>query len=140
MKPTKLQILIADSDPDVLIALERVLQDEGYETCTAWTTTQALELAADPRFDVLLVSDHPPEINCEYVLRSLGTSDRKIACFVLENRPRHPFAEPWLLNLGAVGIIHKWQHRELLNTLREFFAAAPPVHAKRAVAGALKVG
>jgi hypothetical protein len=37
MNPTRKRILLADCHEDVLINLEKLLEDAGFETTTAWT-------------------------------------------------------------------------------------------------------
>ena len=46
-------ILIADSDEQSLIELERLLQDEGFETTTAWNTSDTVELLHRGQFDLV---------------------------------------------------------------------------------------
>ncbi len=38
------KILVADNDEDVLVALERVLEDDGYATTTAISSVETCEL------------------------------------------------------------------------------------------------
>lgn len=132
-------ILIADSDEQSLIELERLLQDEGFETTTAWNTSDAVDLIRHRKFDLLLVADHPPELNCEVVLRLRQQAGAETPLVVLETRPRHPFVEPYLLTLGASDFVQKWQKGEVKNLvlgmLGHGFSAS-----KSAVAGTMKLG
>jgi DNA-binding response OmpR family regulator len=109
MAGVKKHILIADSDEQTLIELERLLQDEGFETTTAWTTSETVDLLTNEQFDLLLVADHPPELNCEQVLRRRHAGGAKVPLVVLETEPRHPFAEPYLVTLGADSFVQKWR-------------------------------
>jgi CheY-like chemotaxis protein len=117
MSDVKKHILIADSDETTLIALEHLLEDEGFDTQTAWSTAEALALLEKGQFDLLLVADHPPEVNCELFIRRNGPAPNKFPVVVLENQPRYPFAEPYFLSLGAKGIVHKWQLGEVKNVV-----------------------
>ncbi len=108
MDSLKKHILIADSDEETLINLERLLQDEGFETTTAWSTSDTVNHLRRERFDLILVADHPPELNCEYVLRIKRQAGREVPVVVLATRPRHPFSEPYLLTLGANTFVQKW--------------------------------
>jgi DNA-binding response OmpR family regulator len=117
MASVKKHILIADSDEQALIALERLLENEGFETTTAWSTNETMDLLGRDAFDLLLVADHPPELNCETVLRKTLEKWPLVPTVVLENKPRHPFAEPYLMNLGAAKIVHKWQAQEVKDTV-----------------------
>src|SRR6201987_6272177 len=57
MASDPIRILIVDDDEDVLIALERLLEGEGYATATAWSGREALALSKASRFDLLLVDE-----------------------------------------------------------------------------------
>lgn len=106
-------ILIADNDELALIKLERMLEDDGFDTTTAWTTSETVDLLTKGKFDLLLVADHPPELDCELVLRRVRSGGSNVPLLVLENKPRHPFSGPFLLELGARQIVHKWQIGEV---------------------------
>lgn len=134
----KKRILICDCDAEALIALEHVLEDQGFDTTTACTMDEALRLLARSRFDLILAADHPPELNCELLLRSSQSGGTPVVA--MENRPRHPFAEPYLLSLGARQIVHKWEHQEVQNAVNELLLRQVGEAAKSAVAGTAKLG
>jgi CheY-like chemotaxis protein len=54
------RILIVDDDEQVLMALERVLEGEGYCTTTAWSGQEALLLLGKSEFDLLLIDEDLP--------------------------------------------------------------------------------
>ena len=132
-------ILIADNDEETLIELERLLQDEGFETTTAWSTAATVELVTNRQFDLLLVADHPPELNCEQVLRFRRKLGAQAPLIVLETGPRHPFAEPYLLTLGASNFVHKWRQGEVKNVVLGILRDGPSA-SKSAVAGTTNLG
>jgi DNA-binding response OmpR family regulator len=135
----KKRILISDCDAEVLIALERFLEDHGFDTTTACSTDEALRLALQKPFDLILAADHPPEMNCELLLRCLSAS--KTPVVAMENDlPRHPFAGPYLLSLGAKGIVHKWEHKEVQDAVTTLLVTSAPEAAKSAVAGTANLG
>ena len=49
-------------DETVLIALERLLENAGYDTTTAWGGAQALELLHRRTFDLVLLDDYLPDV------------------------------------------------------------------------------
>lgn len=106
MKNERKHILIADSDELSLIKLERMLEDDGFETTTAWTTSETVNLLMTSHFDLVLIADHPPELDCELLIRRVR-SKGQTPLLVLETKPRHPFAEPFLMNLGANQVVRK---------------------------------
>lgn len=72
MRKDPVRILIVDDDQDVLIELERLLEDQGYSTTTAWSSQEALALADQLRFDLLLVDDHLGDIDRGTLLDELA--------------------------------------------------------------------
>jgi len=114
-----IRILIVDDDAEVLIALERMLEGEGYSTVTAWSGREALLLADRGRFDVLLLDEHLADLEvgelCEELLR------------------RQPGALPFLMHTKksatrkAVSASHpnicKWEHGELKAQIQRSLAA-----------------
>src|SRR5215468_425636 len=58
-----IKILIVDDDEEALIALERLLEEEGYSTVTAWSGREALALSDRSNFDRLLVDEHGADVN-----------------------------------------------------------------------------
>jgi len=138
MHSSRKHILIADSDEQSLIELEHLLQDEGFETTTAWSTSATVDLLTHQHFDLLLVADHPPELNCEQVLRLKRESGAEVPLVVLETWPRHPFAEPFLVTLGATNFVQKWHPadvKSLVHGMLDFGNSAR----KSAVAGTMNL-
>lgn len=52
------RILIADNDEEVLVALERILEDEGYSTATAIGHEDASRMLSRDSFDLMILDDH----------------------------------------------------------------------------------
>ena len=131
------RILIVDNDEKVLIALERALEQEGYETQTAWDLPEGLEALAEGGFHLLVVGDHPPELNCERVLKVLHREGVGLPVVVMHSKPRHPFAEAFVTHLGAAGVVCKWNEREVVETVRNCLgipAQSVPAQQRRAAA------
>jgi DNA-binding response OmpR family regulator len=57
------RILLIDNDHDLLTRLKILLTDEGYDATTAWGGREALGLLGAERFDLILLSDHLPDIS-----------------------------------------------------------------------------
>ena len=119
------RVLIVDNDEKVLIALERALEQEGYETQTAWDLPEGLEVLGDGGIDLLLVGDHPPELNCERVLKVLAREQVALPVVVMHARPRHPFAEAFISHLGAAGVVCKWNEKEVVEAVSRSLAVTP---------------
>ncbi len=138
MKQIRKRILISDCDTEVLIALERMLEDAGFDTTLACTEAETDRLLSQQKFDLALVADHPPELNCERLLRQARSGG--VPVVALENRPRHPFSEPYLLSLGAEKIVHKWEHQEVHDAVNELLVRQRAGIGKSGVAAAAKLG
>ena|SRR5579884_2924564 len=136
MREARKHILIADTDEEILINLERILQDEGYETATAWSTEQVLKLVESTNVDLILVSEHPPELSCKQVLSFLQHGTANPPCIVMQSAVRHPFAEQHLLSMGAKATVNKWRNHEVIDAVRSHVTPGTARNeTKRAVAG-----
>ena len=110
-----IKILIVDDDEQVLIELERLLESEGYNTTTAWGGGEALALADQVQFDVLLVDEDLTDPECSGLAAELKRR-QPCACFLgMHTRNNHKGA-------SAHGI-HKWEHAQVKATIRNFLAA-----------------
>src|SRR3954462_9964606 len=138
MQISRKHILIADSDEDFLIELEHLLEDEGFATTTAWSTSATVDLLTHHQFDLLLVADHPPELNCEQVLRLKREAGTNVPLVVLETMPRHPFSEPYLVTLGAANFVQK-RHPADIKSLVHGMLDLGNSASKSAVAGTLNL-
>ena len=138
MDHAKKRILISDCDPDVLITLERVLEDAGFDTTTAMTQEETVRLLAQGDFDLLLAADHPPELSCAELLRRSHAGGPPL--IALESRERHPFVEPYLLALGAKKIVHKWEPQQVQAAVMDLLTKQPREGVKSAVAGKANLG
>lgn len=140
MPQQRKKILIVDNDEDVLIALERALEEQGFETITAWDLPEGLGLLATTGFDVLLIGDHPPELNCERVLKLLRREEVKVPCVIMHTAARHPFSEEYLRYLGASGIACKWSEEEVTSEIHRCLAPMPVAKPKVMSAAAGRAG
>jgi len=84
VKPIRKRILIADCHEDVLIILEKLLEDEGFDTTTVWTAKEVLSMAGVNAFDLLLISEYLPDVQCEEVLKALRRRGQHTKCIVLQ--------------------------------------------------------
>ena len=131
MPATRKRILIVDNDEDVLIALEQELEGQGFETTIEWNLPEGLETLAANEFDVLLVGDHPPDLNCERLLKLLRRQRIEIPCIVLHSAARHPFSTEYLRFLGASGVACKWNYAEVLEEVHKCIQAPVPLSTPR---------
>ena len=99
MASDPIKILIVDDDEEALIALERLLEEEGYSTVTAWSGKEALALSDRGDFDLLLVDEHGADVSLESLLAEL--------------RVRQPNAFPLIMHSGRSRSHHSPAHRSV---------------------------
>ena len=118
MKSARKRILIADCHEDVLIVLESLFEDAGFDTTTVWSSKEALMLIDLHTFDLVLVSEYLPDGGCEMVLHAL---QRKNAPYIVI-QTRAPTATDFARfgALGAKDVIHKHRFPEVVETVSEW--------------------
>ena len=100
-------VLVVDNDEDVLVQLENALESEGYETTTAWSGQQALELLTQREFDLVVLDDQLSDASAEDLLKKLHTGSRGIPVIVTQNPGAAPCAADRYLALGACAVVLK---------------------------------
>jgi CheY-like chemotaxis protein len=118
MASDPIRILIVDDDEDVLIALERLLEGEGYATATAWSGREALALSQASKFDLLLVDEHLGDVEAATLWEALQQHQPHAFRFLMHSRksasrvyaPGHP-------------TLCKWEHGEVTSKIRSCLAA-----------------
>ena len=132
------KILILDHDERVLIDLERILEDEGFETTTTWDLREASDLLAQRDFDLLLLGEHPPEVRCAEFLKTLRSRQISPAYIVMGTAARHPFEGRYLCWLGAYAVMPKWKYSDIVAKIREHLSTTDvfgKILTRRAAAG-----
>jgi CheY-like chemotaxis protein len=119
MKPSRKRILVVDCHEDVLIILERLLEDAGFDTTTVWTAKEALRLADSHAFDLILINEYLPHAECEEVLRALQKRGSQTPCIVMQ--PSAPEVADFrrFEALGAKDIVCKHCFRQIVEIVRE---------------------
>ena len=114
------RILVVDQDEAVLIALESLLENEGFETTTTWDMAEAHVLLSFGEFDLLIVGNHPPQVKAAELVRN-ARAKGLLRCIVLNSAASYPFEVPYLSWVGACAVVLAGEHAELLREIRECF-------------------
>jgi DNA-binding response OmpR family regulator len=113
------KILIVDNDEDVLIALERTLEDEGYPTATAANQEEASKLLSQSKFECLVLDDYLSDKDSISVLMELRRLEMTPpAVVVTYNRNPSRSIETRLRLLGVKALINKRAHSGLAQIIR----------------------
>lgn len=113
------RILVADCHEDVLIALERLLEDAGFDTTTVWTARDLLRLMDLRVFDLVLINKYLPDADCEDVLKSLRKRSDKVPCIVMQPSAPEIVDFTRFEALGAKDIVCKHCFRQIVEIVRE---------------------
>jgi|SRR5437588_10191192 len=105
-------ILIVDDDEQVLIELERLLENQGYNTTTAWSGREALQLLQSKSFNFVLLDGDLPDFTREELMRQAQTCSKSY-WIVLQPQVRF---RPESVSANSVC---KWEHGAILSKLRE---------------------
>lgn len=91
------RILIVDNDEDFLTKLQILFEDRDYETTIAWGGREVLKELQSRRFDLILLSDYLPDVNCEEFWRDFGRLAGSASVALLEtNSPVEEMARRYL--------------------------------------------
>ncbi len=120
---TNARVLILDNDEDVLVDLERVLENEGYATATAVNYEEAQSMLSQRPFDLLVLDDHLSDRDSFEVVVELRSAALIPPLVVVTYHWRPPLGEQarlWILGVSA--LINKLAHDELTQTVRAMLA------------------
>lgn len=121
MNARRKRILVLHHDEQVLMNLERVLEDRGFDTTTTWDGSEALRMLGGRSYDLLLVGDHSPALDAGEMLREMQYSRINAPCIVLRPRP-DPFVDDYLYSLGALDVLTGWSDESVADRLEQHFA------------------
>lgn len=113
------KILIVDDDEAVLIALERMLEGEGYRTVTAWSGREALTHAASNDFDLVLVDEHLSDVEITILCDELMRCQPGALRFLMHTRKDATRKATLVAHVDVC----KWEHTELKAQIRRCLAA-----------------
>jgi DNA-binding response OmpR family regulator len=119
MNPSRKRILVADCHEDVLIILEGLLEDAGFDTTIVWTAKEALKLLDSQPFDLVLVNEYLPDAECEEVLTALRKKAVETPCIVMQPSPPEIIDFTRFEALGVKDIVCKHSFRRIVEIVRE---------------------
>jgi len=78
-------VLVVDFDSELLIALERLLEDCGFDCTSTWDANQGYELMRSGMFDILVIGNRPPQLQPQEFVSILRRQGLRFGLFVLGN-------------------------------------------------------
>ena len=119
MNAHRKKILIADCHEEVLIVLEKLLEDAGFDTTTVWTAKDALRFVDSHAFDLVLVNEYLPDAGCEEVLTGLQKRGEPTPCIVIQAGAPETVDVTRFEALGAKDLVCKHCFRRIVERVRE---------------------
>jgi two-component system nitrogen regulation response regulator NtrX len=108
------KILVADNDEDVLVALERVLEERGYATAIALSGAETCRLLSEGCFDLLILDDYLSDRDSVQTLTECRNAGVRLLVVVTYHRFPSFDEEARLRELGVRALIDKRAHSQLI--------------------------
>jgi len=121
------RVLILDIDPETLITLQQVLEHANVDTTITWDESEARQLLAAGSFDLVIIGDHPPELDAARILQDLGLQGTR-SSLILRGTVLGKDIE-YFCGLGAIGVVPR---RAPLVVLEQVTRALSPMVFKAA--------
>lgn len=122
MKIPRKRVLVADCHEEVLIVLEKMLEDAGFTTTTVWTATDALNRVESQVFDLVLVNEYLPDAECEDLLRALSRRGVQVPCIVMQPSAPQITDTTALQALGVRDVVCKYAYRQIVELVSKCLA------------------
>lgn len=100
------RVLILDSDPDCLIRLQQVLEDAGIDTTITWDKVEASQSLVHEALDLVVIGDHPPELDSAAVLDDFSFRGTCPPVLILQGHV-HEIDVDHFHRPGVVGVVSK---------------------------------
>ena len=98
--------LLVDTDPHTLITLQHALEEADIDATVTWDEIETCQLIGTAPFDLILVGDHPPELNAAAILDDLSLRGTCPPVLILRGILGAKDVE-YFRRLGAVGVVPK---------------------------------
>ena len=115
------RVLILDTDPDTLVTLQHTLEQAEIDTTVTWDEREACQLLETAHFDLILIGDHPPELNAAAILDTLSFRGTCPPVLILRGIISEKDVE-YFRRLGAIGVGLKRDSQAVLDQVTKALA------------------
>lgn len=100
------RVLILDCDADCLIRLQHMFEGAGIDTTITWDKWEAYQWLENEPFDLIVISDHPPELDSAAIIDDLSFRGTCPPVLILRMVVYEKDIE-YFLRCGAIGVVSK---------------------------------
>ena len=111
------RILLADNDKDVLVALERTLENGGHTTVAVLSYEEASSMLSRTTFDLLVLDDYLSDKDSIQSLTEFRRAGMTMLVIVTYYRFPSLHVEKQLRALGVSALVNKSAHSELVEMI-----------------------
>jgi CheY-like chemotaxis protein len=111
------KVLIVDYQEEILIAFERLLEDEGFDTTTVWTGLDALKAVCGREFNLILLAEYLLDMDAEGFMHELRRAGCDVSCVVMQSAGTQSVETHTLRAAGAVEVVCKRSPTEVLKAV-----------------------
>lgn len=115
------RVLIVDIDPDTLISLQHVFEQANFDSTITWDEAEACTLLENTDFELIVIGDHPPELNAAAVLNHLRSRAACSAALILSGITGDNDTE-YVRQLGAAGVAPRRNPVAVVEQVRKILA------------------
>ena len=115
------RVLILHTDPEALITLQHLLEEAEIDTTITWDEAEACQLLETSPFDLILIGDHPPELNTAAILDELSYRGTCHSVLILRAGISEKDVE-YFRRLGAIGVVPKLDPLAVLDQVTKALA------------------
>jgi|SRR6516162_3126292 DNA-binding response OmpR family regulator len=66
------RVLILDTEPEMLLPIQQLLEEANVDATITWNEEEVHQLLGMSSFDLVLIGDHPPELDAAAILQDLS--------------------------------------------------------------------
>jgi DNA-binding NtrC family response regulator len=122
MNVPRKKVVVADGNEEVLIALEKILEETGFDTTTVSTAREVLKLVDSRMLDLVLLNEYLPDAECEDLLKALRTRGERVPCIVMQPYAPEMADITRLQALGARRVVYKYGYQQIIEVMSECLA------------------
>jgi CheY-like chemotaxis protein len=122
------RILLADNDKDVLVGLERTLENGGHTTVAVLSYEEASSMLSRSTFDLLVLDDYLSDKDSIQSLTEFRRAGMTMLVIVTYYRFPSFHVEKQLRALGVSALVNKSAHSELVEMIDQLLKPQPARH------------